>query len=32
MEVKQIDKEANPIDAIIKGKPCTALIQLIDIN
>ena len=32
MEVKWINGEANPADAIMKGKPCTALIQLIDIN
>jgi hypothetical protein len=32
MEVKWIDGEANPADAITKGKPCTALLQLIDTN
>ena len=26
MEVKQINREANPTDAITKGKPCAALI------
>ena len=32
MEVKQINGEANPADAITKGKPCAALTRLIDIN
>jgi len=31
-EVKWIDGEANPADAMTKGKPCTALSQLIDTN
>jgi hypothetical protein len=31
-EVKWIDREANLTDAITKGKPCTALLQLIDTN
>jgi hypothetical protein len=31
-EVKWIDGEANPADAMTKGKPCTALSQLIDMN
>jgi hypothetical protein len=32
MEVKWIDREANPADVIIKGKPCAALTRFIDIN
>ena len=31
-EVKWIDGDTNPADAITKGKPCTALLQLININ
>jgi hypothetical protein len=31
-EVKWIDGEANPADAITKDKPCPALTQLIDSN
>jgi hypothetical protein len=31
-EVKWIDGEANPADAMTKGKPCPALTQLIDTN
>ena len=31
-EVKWIDGEANPADAMTKGKPCSALTQLIDTN
>jgi hypothetical protein len=31
-EVKWIDGEANPADAMIKGKSCTVLSQLIDTN
>jgi hypothetical protein len=31
-EVKWIDGEANLTDAMTKGKPCTALLQLIDTN
>jgi len=31
-EVKWIDGEANPANAMTKGKPCTALSQLIDTN
>ena len=31
-EVKWIDGETNPADAMTKGKPCTALSQLIDTN
>jgi hypothetical protein len=31
-EVKWIDGEANPTDAITKGKPYAALSQLIDMN
>jgi hypothetical protein len=31
-EVKWIDGEANPADAMTKGKPCPALTQLIDSN
>jgi hypothetical protein len=31
-KVKWIDGEANPADAITKGKPCAALSQLIDTN
>jgi hypothetical protein len=31
-EVKWINREANPADIIIKGKPYTALIQLINTN
>ena len=31
-EVKWIDGEANPTNAMMKGKPCTALSQLIDTN
>ena len=32
MEVKWIDGEANPADAMMKGKPCAALMRLIDMN
>ena len=32
MEVKQIDRDTNPVDAIIKGKPYTVLLQLINTN
>ena len=32
IEVKWIDRDTNPTDAIIKGKPYTALLQLIDTN
>ena len=32
MEVKWINGDTNPADAITKGKPCTALSQLIDMN
>jgi hypothetical protein len=31
-KVKWIDGDTNPIDAITKGKPYTALLQLIDTN
>jgi hypothetical protein len=31
-EVKWINGEANLTDAIIKGKPCIALLQLINTN
>jgi hypothetical protein len=31
-DVKWIDREANPADAITKGKACLALQQLININ
>ena len=31
-EVKWINGETNPADAMTKGKPCTALTQLIDMN
>ena len=31
-KVKWIDRDTNPTDAIIKGKPYTALLQLININ
>jgi len=31
-EVKWIDGDTNPADAMTKGKPCTALSQLIDTN
>jgi hypothetical protein len=31
-EVKWIDGEANPADAMTKGKPCPALTQLVDTN
>jgi hypothetical protein len=31
-EVKWIDGDTNPVDAMTKGKPCTALSQLIDTN
>ena len=31
-EVKWIDGDTNPADAMTKGKPCTALTQLIDTN
>ena len=31
-EVKWINREANPIDAITKGKPYAALTRLININ
>ena len=31
-EVKWIDGDTNPADAMTKGKPCTALSQLIDMN
>src|ERR1700716_2196878 len=31
-KVKWIDGETNPADAMTKGKPCTALSQLIDTN
>ena len=32
MEVKWINGKVNPADAIIKGKPCVAFIQLINTN
>ena len=32
MEVKWIDREANPADAMMKGKPCAALTRLINTN
>jgi hypothetical protein len=32
IKVKWINKEANPADAITKGKPYTAFIQLINTN
>ena len=32
MEVKWIDGDTNPIDAMIKGKPYTVLSQLINMN
>ena len=32
MEVKWINKEANPVDAIIKGKPYAAFTRLINTN
>jgi hypothetical protein len=32
INVKWIDREANPADAITKGKACLALQQLIDTN
>jgi hypothetical protein len=31
-EVKWIDRDANPAEAMTKGKPCWALTQLIDTN
>jgi hypothetical protein len=31
-EVKWIDGETNPADAMTKGKPCLALTRLIDTN
>ena len=31
-EVKWIDGNTNPVDAMTKDKPCTALSQLIDTN
>ena len=31
-EVKWINGETNPADAMMKGKPCTALSRLIDTN
>ena len=31
-EVKWINGDTNPADAMTKGKPCTALLQLIDTN
>jgi hypothetical protein len=31
-KVKWIDGDTNPADAMTKGKPCTALTQLIDTN
>src|ERR1700716_4630692 len=31
-EVKWIDGETNPADAMTKGKPCAALMNLIDTN
>ena len=31
-KVKWIDGDTNPADALTKGKPCTALSQLIDTN
>jgi len=31
-KVKWIDRDTNPINAMIKGKPYTALLRLIDIN
>ena len=31
-EVRWIDGEANPVDAMTKGKPCAALTRLIDTN
>ena len=31
-KVKQINREANPADAITKGKPCAAFTQLINTN
>jgi hypothetical protein len=31
-KVKWIDGDTNPTDAMTKGKPCTALTQLIDTN
>jgi hypothetical protein len=31
-EVKWIDGDTNPADALTKGKPCMALSQLIDMN
>ena len=32
MEVKWINRDTNPIDTIIKGKPYTALLQFINTN
>ena len=32
IKIKWIDGEANPIDAIMKGKPYTAFTRLININ
>ena len=32
IKVKWINRDTNPIDAIIKGKPYIALLQLININ
>ena len=31
-KVKWVDRDTNPMDAMTKGKPCTALTQLIDTN
>ena len=31
-KVKQINRDTNPIDTMTKGKPYTALLQLININ
>ena len=32
MEVKWVNENTNPVDTIIKGKPYTVLLQLININ
>ena len=32
IEVKWIDGEANPVDAMTNGKPCAALTRLINTN
>ena len=32
MKVKWINKDTNPMDTIIKGKPYTVLLQLINTN